>query len=542
MKKNLHGLYSSLLMIVAVVAITGCINDGGRAGRPFIEDFGLRTPQIGCGDLLFNGLDATCVSQCPVGTELASESDLDEILEDASDEFADILLNSRGVCIEEFVQIARPDNQVNVRRDFCSCLNRKPDILNNCDAFCSSRNSTAPTLFGTVDLGPEILLNQELGNLHNWCNKEIDDGLTSPSCVLEVFDGFGTQRLNMSIPVNSNTFSVVLQTLEFNTTYVARIVEQTSGARSNAFQIIRKEPQDNSGPQGPLKIMAVSQYSCVLRSFEEIGNDIFFENAVRQHFYFPSNNNPPPLPPGDPRRICHDPAQGTTDSPLKPRLELIPQHFAVWDISDLRFIDVNPQDGSPDINTQIRDRLLREFNVNANVNLFGLLTWPNAPDSGPQNLGIFMQPFVNPQTGRAFCPGRDEYDGDDPIFKILGEIVGVPTEGVYLAEKEPEVLFDGSGNPISTPQDILLIRENLLKQIWFYFENNRHYVPDQITANTKTIMFYYPPDPIDPFTKKSDQRIYTIRSPQNLGQQGNIGLNTSIPAPDRRFGCIPAVN
>lgn len=532
-------------MILTLLVLSSCINDGGRAGRPYIEDFAQAgRSSAGCGDLFFNGLNGNCVSQCPEGTEVADEEEIELILETASNTLRDIINDSRGVCVEELIEIRRPDEQIFVKRDYCSCLNRKPDILNNCDSFCANRNTTSPTLFGSVEVGVEILLNEDLGNLFNWCTREIDDGLTSPSCLLEVFDGGTTQRLSIEIPQNSNTFTVSLQSLEFNTTYVARIVEQTSGARSDAFQLIRKQQDTSgSGPQGPLKIMAVSQYTCVLRSATEVGNDLFFENAIRQHFYFPSNNSPPPVPPGNPRRLCHDPNNdGINDGPLKPRLELIPQHFAVWDLADLRFIDVDPQDGSPDINTQIRDRLNNEFGVNANINLFGLFTWPNAPDSGPQNVGIFMQPFVNPQSGRAFCPGRNEYEGDDPIFKILGEVVGVPTEGIYLAEKQPEPLFDADGNVIEVPQDIIIIRENLAKKVWFYFENGRHYRPDEVTVNTKTLHFYYPPDPEEPFVQKSDQRIYTIRSPQSLGQQGNVGLNTSIPAPDRRFGCIPAIN
>lgn len=532
------------LLLVLGSFLSSCISEGGRAGRPIIQDFAQGAgPVSGCGDLFYNGIDGTCTSECPDDTEVASEEALEEILADASETLRQIVDDSRGVCVEKLIEIRRPDEEVFVRKDYCSCLNRKPDILNNCDSFCSNRNSTAPTLFGSVTLGPEIALNSELGNLANWCGKEIGDGLTGVTCFLEAFDGFSTTRITMEIPANSNTFTANMQALSLNTTYVMRIVEQSSGARSKPFQVIRKTaPVADTGPQGPLKIMAVSQYTCVKRSATVIDPDFFFENAIRQHFYFPSNNSPPAMPPGNPLVLCHDPNTGINDNPLKPRLELIPQNFAVWDLADLRFIDVDPQDGTPDINTQIRNRLNLEFGVNANINLFGLLTWPNAPNSGAQNLGIFMQPFVNPQTGRAFCPGLTEYNGEDPIFKILKDLVGVPTEGVYLAEKEQEALFDAEGNLLEIPQDIILIRENLLKQIWFYTENELIYEPDEITANTKTIHFYYPPDTEDPYTGKSTQKIYTVRSPSNLGTEGNIGLPTSIPAPDKRFGCIPALN
>lgn len=542
-EKSTLPIHSFLLMMI-LITLGACINDGGRAGRPFIEDFAQgASTRPGCGDLFYNGTSGDCTSVCPAETVVASDEELEQILEEASETLTEIINDSRGVCVDEQIEIKRPTDQVSVRKDFCSCLAGKPDILNNCDAFCTGRNLTTPTLFGSVDLGPDILLNAELGNLSNWCSREIGDGLTGPSCLLEANDGFSTQKLTMEVQEGGNSFTANLQTLSFNKTYVMRIVEQTSGARSNAFQLIRKQQQtDPVGPQGPLKIMAVSQYTCVKRSATVINSDFLFENAVRQHFYFASNNSPPPQPPNTPLVICHDIAQGLNDNPLRPRLELRPQHFAVWDLADLRFIDVNPQDGSPDVNTLIRDRLTNEFGVSANVNLFGLLTWPNGPNSGAQNLGIFMQPFVNPVTGKAFCPGRQQYDSDDPIFRILGDVVGVPTEGIYLAEKEPEALTDQQGNTIEVPQDIILMRENLLKRIWFYFENDRHFIPDDITVNSKTIHFYYPPDLNDPFTKKSTQRTYTVRSPQNIGAQSNVGLNTSIPAPDKRFGCIPAID
>lgn len=540
--------YTTLFPFVLVslgLLLSSCMNDTTRAGKSSITQFG-QGNEVGCGDLLFDGVEGDCVSECREGTTLASEEELEEATQDLSEELLEIINNSKGVCIEELVQIERPDGEVFIKKDHCSCLRGQPDILNNCDAFCASKDTQVPTLFGSVTLGPNIALNEELGNLSNWCNREIDDGLTGTNCLLEAFDGTSTRKLDISIPEGANTFSSVLSALDLDKTYIMRIVEQTSGAQSDPFQIIRKDHDDSSsGPQGPLKIMPISQYTCVLRSATQIDQDFFFENAIRQHFYFASNESPPSLSPElTPLVTCHDPTTGVNDGPLKPRLELIPQDFAVWDLSDLRFVDVDPQDNSPDINTMIQERLVKEFDVDAEVNLFGLLSWPNTPDPeiGAQNLGIFMQAFVNPETGRAFCPGEDEYYSDDPVFQILKEVVGVPTEGLYLAEKEPEALFDEDGQVEDVPRDTIIIRENLLKKIWFYYENEKHFVPDERTANTKTIRFYYPPDTDDPYVKKSTQRVYTIRSPQQLDQSANLGLPTSIPIPDKRFGCVPALD
>lgn len=546
-KKTCGPFYLQSTMICLLLAlISSCINDAGRAGRAPIEQFSFGNRAVeGCGTLFFNSLEDACVEECPAGSELALDEILDQVREEANDNLLQIIDDSAGICIEEQIKISRPTNQIFVKPDYCSCIDGKPDILNNCDNFCASQTEQVATLFGSVTLGSDVFFNESLGNLANWCRAIIDDGFTGANCKLEAFDGLSTRKLDVNVPDGSNTFNAVISGLEFNKTYVMRLVEQTSGARSDPFQVIRKRQSTTApGPTGPLKIMSVSQYTCVRRSGTIIDNDTFFENAIRQHFYFASNEAPPSLPPGDPLTVCHDPITGINDSPLKPRLELIPQNFAVWDLSDFRFIDVSPQDGAPDINTQIAAQLASEYGISdAEVNLFGLLRWPNSPvATQPVNVGIFMQAFVNPVTGRAFCPGQDEYFSDDPVFQILREKVGVSTEGLYLAEKEPEALFDDEGRVIEVPTDTIIIRENLLKKIWFYFENGQHFIPDEVTANTRTIRFYYPPDIEDPYTKKSTQRIYTVRAPSQLGQAGNIGLPTSVPIPDKRFGCVPALD
>jgi hypothetical protein len=154
-----------------------------------------------------------------------------------------------------------------------------------------------------------------------------------------------------------------------------------------------------------------------------------------------------------------------------------------------------------------------------------------------------MQPWINGTTGRAFCPTQENYNGTDPTFKIMKDVVGVDTEGLYLAEKEPEVLTTDDGTSTPAPQDVLIIREGLLKQIWFYYENNTHFVPDAITATQKTIYFYWPADPINPLIRKSTQKIYTVRAPDEIGKNGSqTGLTSTIRPSDRRFGCVPALD
>ena len=344
--------------------------------------------------------------------------------------------------------------------------------------------------------------------------------------------------------LTANRFSANIENLDYEKVYLATIVESQSGsnARSSTFQIFRKSIEDTPA-MGPLKITPVSQYACVTRLATQQGHNYEYDKMARLHFYFASIATPPGLPPEVRSTVCHDVnLHGLNDSPLYPRLELIPQHFALWDPTDRRFVDLN-NDGLPDINTEIQDKLERLTGNRQNINVFSLLNWPNMPSvenleqNNNPNLGLFMIPWINPLSGQSYCPKQTHYNGSEPIFKILKEIVGTDTEALYFAESEPVVQSPGNYT-----QDVMIIREGLLKKIWFYYENYRHLTPDQVTANSKTIHFYWPPDPLYPHIRKSTQRIYTIRYPSEIGKNGNqSGLSTNISPPDKRFGCAPSI-
>ena len=155
-----------------------------------------------------------------------------------------------------------------------------------------------------------------------------------------------------------------------------------------------------------------------------------------------------------------------------------------------------------------------------------------------------MVPWINPVTGRGFCPKQADYNGTDPVFKILKDMVGVDTEGIYAAIKQPELLTLGNGTSVQAPDAFLFIRENLLKKIWFYTENNQILIPNDITAGQKTIHFYWPADIQDPYTKKDYQRIFTIRSASDLanGNANSLDIPSTVTPSDKRLGCIPALD
>ncbi len=548
-----------VVITMAMVWSSSCVSEKGQKGRPLIKKFGSTDDTTTLCTQIYNLANFSCQSACRTGTHLASEQEKQEAITElnqelnngniTSEQHKNILdnINSAqgGICVQGS-GILRPSGAVFVKSDFCACKNGKPDIVNSCDTFCSSKSGTSSTLYGSVTLGPEIELNNELGNLERWCNAEITGSdFTAPGCFLQVYDGSSTQSLPITIPANGNSFTVNIESLNYKKVYVATIVESQSGsnAKSSSFQIYKKEP-DTSTVQGPLKIMPVSQYTCITRLATENSGNFTFEKEARIHFYFASNATPPSLPAGIQTTVCHDiNTHGRDDSPLYPRLELIPQHFALWDQSDIRFVDLD-NDGRPDINQEIETRLRQEAGITRSLNTFNLLNWPNMPtvDGLNQvenpNVGFFMLPWINPQSGRAYCPGQDDYNGPDPIFQILKEVVGVDTEGIFFAESEPV-----TQSPGSFTQDVIIIREGLLKKIWFYYENNQHFVPDEVTSASKTTRFYWPADTNDPYVRKSTQKIYTVRYPTDIGKEGATqGLNNTIRPPDKRFGCAPALD
>ena len=537
-----------------------CVSEKGQKGRPLISKFG-SSVSSSC-EQAYNLADYTCGEQCPEGTHPASSQEVGQAkveLESkhqegalTEEQYRVILENlmsaqEKGEVCVLGAKVLRPSGAVFIKEDYCACKKGKSDLVNKCQSFCSSRPSTNnSTLYGSVRLGPEVLHHKELGSLEKWCNGEITGSqYQAPGCFLEVFDGQSTQSLPIVISSQSNHFQVDIDSLAYGKVYLATIVESQSGshAQSSTFQIYRKEPQEEKA-EGPLKIMPISQYSCITRLASEQNGNFSFEKDLRLHFYFASNATPPSLPSNIRTTICHDiNTYGEKDSPQFPRLELISQHFALWDQSDIRFVDLD-DDGRADINQEIEKRLKKKTGVTRNLNIFNLFNWPNMPKieglkqvENP-NLGFFMLPWINPLSGQSYCPTQDDYNGTDPIFQILKELVGLDTEGLYFAESEPAHQKEGAYT-----LDVIIIREKLLKKIWFYYENTRHMIPDQITSSSQTIHFYWPPDTHHPYVKKSTQRIYTVRYPNEIGKDGlSQGLNKTIRPPDRRFACAPALD
>ncbi|MCK5074294.1 MAG: hypothetical protein KAQ98_12765 [Bacteriovoracaceae bacterium] len=549
-------------IFICIFTISSCMEGGPKKGRPTIKDFtSITAVSDFCTD--FTQIDQDiCYSQCPEGYHEATQEEIQEEIdayaEDESggdadkelsikDQLQEIVDHAKGIC--SVTPAARPDGEVYIDKSFCACANGEPFIINDCSSFCSGKSSTTPTLYVNVTVGTNILLNENLKNLKGWCENSMpdSDGNFAPSCVLQLFDGVSTLSVQLNF-TGDNSFTTDLSQMAKNKTYVAAIVETESSAKSETFQLRAVSDSQNTGDNSPLKIMPISQYSCIQRNGQILTGDNYYLDMARIHYYFPSNTMPPSLPPGNTFLFCHDiNTYGENDGPLFPRLELVPNALALWDKTDVRLYDTNPQNSVLDINDIIKDRLLDEYNVSSTISIFQPFIYNYAPSAAFSSSsessilqGYYMQPWIDSESKLGFCPKQQQYNSSTPVFKILKEIVGVDTEGVYFAKREAMSLTNTDGTVTTAPDDIIIIRETLLKKIWFYYENGQHFVPDDTIAGQRTIMFYYPPDENEPYTRKSYQKIYTVYNPTEDGQNSSIPRTSLIP-PNKVFGCVPSI-
>ena len=137
----------------------------------------------------------------------------------------------------------RPTNQIDIKLNYCSCINGKSDLIYDCDNFCAQAPITsAPTLYLDTIMGPDILKNPKLGNLYNWCTVQLNSDGIPPQCFLNATDGIHEVTIPVSINPKSNSLTANIQDLNLDRTYVLKIIEGKTGsdAQSKEFQLRRK--------------------------------------------------------------------------------------------------------------------------------------------------------------------------------------------------------------------------------------------------------------------------------------------------------------
>ena len=427
-----------------------------------------------------------------------------------------------------------------INQDYCICKEGVSDTVKHCADFCSSRPGRFPTLYASVTFDSNVWFHRDdLGNfenLHEWCTDGTKDshGRDHHHCLLEVRSGREFDLLSMTVFPDSNNFKVDVGTLAYGTMYLANIIRlgSDSNVKSSSFRIYRKAYNEEF-----LRVASIDQYACINRSGVEVDGEFFYDESALFHYYYISGRGSPSLPLGTKHVVCHDTSvYGSNDSPNFPRLRLRERSFSLWDPSDVRFSD-SDQDFRPDINPEIERRLEALMGEKYFFDTFHRFSWPSGPmvegmGVNQLDLGFYMQPWFANETNVASCPTQKDYSRGDVVFTVLGDLLGkVDTEGLYLA------LSDLRPFRSSYVQDMMVIREGLLKKIWFYYENERHNVPDDGIVESKRIQFHWPPDVEHPFVKKSDQQVYTVHHFHEI--QGVRPQNELVLAHDKRFGCIP---
>jgi len=421
---------------------------------------------------------------------------------------------------------------------FCSCLNGQSDLISDCEDFCRSKPVTStPTLYLSMIIGPEIALNAKLGNLYNWCTIQLDGDATSPQCMLNAFDG--TEQMLIPVTVNpaSNSLTANLNNLSYDKTYILKIVEAKTGsaAESEEFQL-RRHKNSSDDSEGALKISPINQYSCFTYGGKvSPDGEIERTSFAKTYYYFANAETPAPMPPSSsaslPSVVCHDEIQYPgNDSVLYPRLEFIPQMNVMWDKFEPRFLD-----GESNINKVLERRLLSEYNQQVHLNLFNLIGYPNRPGTAYPQLGYMMVPFID-KVGKAYCPTSEDFSSKVPLFRLLGNYMDA-TEGLYLAEKEGEVIQDGIS--YRTIYGTMFATESLLLKYGFTIENGFKVKVTKNKMHTSTVHYYWPAnDSTDPLIQ-GHRKLFTVRTPAEINGTVPMGIPGNVRTSDKKIGCVP---
>lgn len=445
----------------------------------------------------------------------------------------------------------RPTNAIDIKSDFCSCLNGKSDIINDCASFCATKPiSDQPILYVNTLLGAEVSMHPRLGNLYNWCSVQLSNDETKPQCVLNAYDGNSEINIPVNVKAGSNSFSANIISLTKNRTWILKLVETKTGsnAQTKEFQVRRKtQTSPDDLPMGALKIAPINQYSCMVYGgkVDSHGN-VIRTSYARLFYYFPSFETPAPLPSqgGDNQSqvVCHDEQRYPgADSAQYERLELVPGLFNMWDKTDPRFVSRSEHAGKLLMNKVLEDRLADEYGINATLNLFYSISYPNRPSTSTSGShiaqGFSMVPFINNTTGRSFCPTSSDYSGPQPLLSLLGEYMD-DTEALYIAEKEPEILTDGTS--YKTIYGTMFITESQIDGQAFYIENGVKVLADKNSFHSRAIYYYWPVvSTMDPLIQ-GNRKLFTVRTPDTLNGTSPIGHSTIERTSDKRIACVPS--
>lgn len=514
----------------------------------------------------------------PQSTEDSTETDTNSCSENET------LNEETGLCEEVVVEVTRPSNQINVT-SYCACQGNQSITQNisTCDSVCSTKSSSSEEklLYITMQPSEQLQLNESLSTVQKWCRNSLSEESGNNQCAMEIYDEsnnlVGTvvqdsdnvnEITNLAITANRLVLRLTSAGLTESQNYRLRLIELESQATWNSFIQLRLKSLSSASFDGiPLWSTPVNQYSCLLRGVATENGVSYFDWAQKMYFYYIEQNRPPTVPAGVDYLICHDYFTTLIDSPSIPRLELVPDIFRVWDLQDPKFSDIRGPNGSSisnqdiDIHDTIVDMLAeRGVTQIGSPNIFNKIQAQFFPSTtlaensdnqivtGEDNstLGYIMRPFIDQATNMSYCPNQTHYYSSVPIMRVLKEVVGSDTEGLYFAESEIVTSYEVDGTAHYSPQSFMFIKESTLKKIWFYIDSNSYRVsPTESNVRGKTVYFFWPPNPNSPFVKGANQRTYTVKGPDIYSAaadaaNGNDPPPTSIATHDKKIGCVPS--
>ncbi len=142
----------------------------------------------------------------------------------------------------------RPNLKIKVQDAFV-CKDGKSQGAKIYSRFCKAKNYHSTNLFIHAVPSADVIFGElmsndgnRMGDLFNWCVREIPDGRTGPSCVLEVtnIENNHKEQLSINISQKTNMAVVNISVLPIGVRFNARIVETGSGsnASSEIFEIM----------------------------------------------------------------------------------------------------------------------------------------------------------------------------------------------------------------------------------------------------------------------------------------------------------------
>lgn len=436
----------------------------------------------------------------------------------------------------------RPTDDISIKY-FCACKEGKSDLNNSCNSFCAHKPiSASSVLYATTEIGIQTLRHNKLGNLYNWCHVQLINEPNLPQCELVASSKGQRIFLPVTISPGENSFTASIDTLPRNQIWNLHLEESKSGsyAKTKSFQIIRPRltvPHEEDKTK--LMVNPINQFTCINFSLDSEGNR---DSLAKTYFYFQSDEDPSPLPPANGKfasRICHDDQLNPgDDSSLYPRLEYISSHLAGWSESDPRLMYQGEADNKPLINAILTSRLEHEYGMSGSgINLFHRVKYADSRlNSQFVSLGFMMPPFVK-TNGNSYCPLLSSEPSDQPLFKILGDYLG-DTEGLYMAEKEPEVIDRG----MKTIYGTMLVNETQLYRHGFHVLNGVKVRVAKDSMHSKTTYYYWPfSDAVNPL-EKEQRKLFTVKSFNELNGSSGISLSFNSFASDKKLGCIPKVS